>query len=136
MAQKFTLIGLVDDGSELDPSVPRNTSTTIAFPKGTDVQIDVQVLYNSGDPVTLPDPLSATLVIADLHRSMPRDPIQIAGIAATNENGPVIRFALKPTDTEFLTLQRYLFDVSMTLSIRYQIVELSALRLQAGLLAV
>lgn len=140
MSQKFTLIGIVDDGSDLDPSMPRSTATTLAIPKGADVQIDVEPFYNSGDPVpfaSLDPNWKSTLVIADLHRGMPRDPIQVQGLAATNENGAVIRFALKPTDTQFLILPRYLFDIWLTLnSVRYQIVALSGLRLEAGLLAV
>ena len=140
MSQKFTLIGLVDDGSELDPSMPRNTATTLAFPKASDVQIDVAPFYNSGDPVpfaTLDPNWKATLVIADLHRSVPSEPLEIQGTAATNEDGAVIRFVLKPIDTQFLTLQRYLIDIWITLnSVRYQMVKLSAMRLEAGLLAV
>ena len=140
MSQKFTLVGIIDDGSELDPSLPRSTATTLSFPKAADITIDIEPFYPSGDPVpfaTLDPSWKATMVIADLHRGRPRDPLQIAGVAATNENGAVIRFALKPTDTQFLTLQGYQFDAWITLlNLRYQMIQLSGIRLEAGLLAV
>ena len=140
MAQKFVLTGIVDDGSELDPLMPRDTATTISVPKAADVQIDVAPFYPSGEYVdfaTIDANWSAKMVIANVIRGTPQEPITIDAISATGDNGAVLRFLIKPLDTQFLPLQRYLFDVWLLMSSkRYQIIRLSSMRLAPGMLAV
>jgi hypothetical protein len=138
MSQVVYLTGVLDDGTPLDPSLPRNTATTVQISQHMTARFDLRVFYASGVAVDVGALASWSAVLA-VRRSL--DPCQvvpdlvIAGeLPGALEGKNLIRFPLVPRDTRKLALGRYLFDVTLVSGVlRWQVVRTSALILQPGL---
>lgn len=135
--QVFNLTGIVDDGSNLNPRMPRNTSTSISIVQFGHATINVDCYYNSGVPFDLSAGSPSALL--SVQRTIdPQQDIPELQVSATIAEGPTgvknrLVFTIAPADTQ-MTLGRYFFDVYLSSgSNRWQVVRISYLILVPGL---
>lgn len=138
MAQSIIVQGVLDDGSIFDPRTPRNTATTIQFPRKADVSILVPVENNAGVPIRFSDDLLATAVM-HITRRLSVDGCReitktIAAPIVAAQLPNVLGFTLDPADTAILYPGRYWFDVWLYWKGKeYQIVRASALHVEPSI---
>ncbi len=144
MPQTIQLVGVIEDGSDRSPLLPRNTATTILLPQFAPVKIDVLVRTAAGAEVDLtasaPSAASAQLTFQrqlDPCQRIPELKMLGAWAGAPNDRS-LLRFGMTPAMTRQLDLGRYFFDVWLTLLAgpftgRWQIVGISTAVLQAAL---
>lgn len=139
MGQVIELIGIYDDGSALDPTLPRNTATTIVFPRMADVEVYVDVFYNDGTRVNFKELDGFQKALFTVMNGL--DPCQVlaeiqstaAVVEGVEENNRLL-FSIAPRDTRPMDLGRYVFDVWVIEETqRKQLVSLSGLVLKPNL---
>lgn len=144
MTQTIFLTGVIEDGSERDPNLPRSTATTILFPQFANVELNVLVHTAAGAPVDLtavaPNVPVGTFTLRNQLGGCNELPlVQLAG-GWPGAPQPMnrLRFAIEPKHTRKPALGRHFFDVWLELFTgpfvgRWQVVATSAVVLQAAL---
>lgn len=135
------LLGIVEDGTQRSPELPRSAATTILIPQNAPAQLDVVLYYASGVPVQ-PGVGALASWSATMAISLNADPCQVipdvelAGtLVALDAYRNRLRFQLLASHFRGKPLGRYLFDVWLISGTqRWQVVPVSALILTAGLL--
>jgi hypothetical protein len=139
MHQTVILTGVLDDGTRLDPEVPRNTATTITLTQFGSALIIVDVVYNSGAPVDI-SKMTGWAAKFSVNRNI--DPcvkfpdVHKLGVLVSGSSVKSrLQFTLVPEDTRNLALGRYFFDVWLEVpgAQRWQIVRVGTLLLAPGL---
>jgi hypothetical protein len=139
MHQISNLLGVLDDGTNLAPDVPRNTATTVQITQFGTATIYVDVVYNSGAPVDI-EKMIGWVAKLSVNRNI--DPcIRFPDIHKLGTLVPGIaykrrlQFTLVPADTRNLALGRYFFDVWLGVpgAQQWQIIRVSTLILTPGL---
>lgn len=117
MGQYIKLLGVLDDGSDFDPEVPRNTAQPMAFPRLADVAIELEVITNSGASVDLSNATN-TPVTLTIRLDLPVDVVISADLQKTGVPKAgypnVVVFNIAPADTENIPHGNMYYDVSMT----------------------
>lgn len=105
------LTGVMEDGTELAPTVPANPRVELAIPQGGTTQVFVRVTNRAGVPVT-GEP-AATLRV----KQRPGDGISIAQLTGTWAplwGGPgVVVFTFTPEMFSSVPWGRYVYDVTL-----------------------
>jgi hypothetical protein len=111
---KQLLIGVLDDGSARDESMPRSSATTLVVPSGESHTIDVRVFYPSGVPVLVGDlsGLEAQLVVNCTVDPCQRIPDRtFVGTLPSDPVGNLVRFDVPFSAFRGTKPGRYLFEV-------------------------
>jgi hypothetical protein len=136
MSHVVNLTGVVDDGGDLDSSVPADTAQTITAPRGGTLALRVHLVNNGGVPTDLRRFTTwfGTLNIRDA--SNPARANVGKSWTATQPAGTtdVLLFSVASSDLRFWTTGRYWFDVWLTGdSVVWQVVNPSILVLMPSL---
>ena len=108
MRTTILLTGVVEDGSERDPSIPQNQTQSLAFPQGETLRVVVRITNPAGVPV--PSEGTPTLTVKKRPQDYPPivtllgewDALQGAGVAA---------FDVSSTTFRGVEFGRYVYDV-------------------------
>lgn len=143
MSQIIRLVGVLDDGADIDPRVPRNTARTIQFPSRSDVTIEVEVVTNGGVPVDLVTGSPAFTARFSIVRRLvdgdgcPTKPdfqeliTQATSGAILDGTRNVLVFSVGTLDLRRFPPGRYFYDVSMDFDgRRHQLVRVSGLHIE------
>lgn len=126
MSQFINLLGVLEDGSDYAPDVPKNTAQPFSFPRLSDVLITLQVVHPDGTSVDMTaSGVTATLAI---RRDLPNDVVLIPDILKSGVPKAgypnTVTFAITPDDTKELGAGGMYYDVNVTSGgKRYEVVQ-------------
>lgn len=134
---KTTLIGLVDDGSDPSPLMPRSSATTLLVPSGESNVVDARMFFPSAVPIGLAGHTAQLVVCCTVDpcrrvpdksfdATFPIDPV-----------GNLARFTLPKEAFRGVNPARYLFEVWLNRTAdaaRWQVVRTSAFVLTPSLI--
>ena len=139
--QFIRLIGVLDDGTDIRPRVPRHSAKTIQLPLLSDVTIEVEVVNNQGVAVELSTSsptFNSWLTIVQnpdsCEQASGKVDFQLASTTVKLLTRNIIVFAITKSALRRFPAGRYFYDVSLDFSsVKYQIVRISGLHLEPAL---